>query len=179
MKATQKLSVVFATLAAFAVLISCQKTDLETMSGSYTYKTSGVVGLVPTQLIGTGLPIDTTWVALTPEQGQVNIVTKDSNNSTIIITWNDLTGNACSTEARVDGKKLIMTPNTKSASLTDGTMSMGTVTIIGGGIVSYYGTGTLYDNMLLIDMIYQGTFTISGTQMTVVASKVECIAKAN
>lgn len=165
--------IALAMFAALIALTSCQKTSLETLSGSYTYKTSGVVGLAPTQLIGTGLPIDTTWVALYPEQGQVNIVTKDAESSTVIVTWNDLTGNACSTEARVDGNNLTLTPNTKTVKLTDGSET------IGGGIVRFSGGGTLYDNMLIIPMTYQGVFELNGYSMTVVSSKVECIAKAN
>lgn len=138
-----------------------------------------MVGLVPTQLIGTGIPTDTTWVALTPEQGQINIVTKDSGSSTIIVTWNDLMGNANSTEARLNGSNIVLTPNTKSVTLTDGTITSGTANIIGGGIVAYSGDGTLYDNMLLITMEYRGVFTLSNISMTAVDSKVECIAKAN
>lgn len=162
-----------AMIAALIALTSCQKTPLENLSGSYTYKTSGVVGVVPTQIIGTGLPMDTTWVALYPEQGQINIVTKDAWSSTVIVTWNDLTGNACSTEAKVDGNNLTLAPNTKTVKLTDGSET------IGGGIVRFSGDGMLYDNMLIIPMTYQGAFELSGHSMTVVSSKVECIAKAN
>lgn len=173
MKAIHTFVSALAMIAGLTVMTGCQKSALDTMTGSYTYKTSGMVGLVPTQLIGTGLPMDTTWVALTPEQGQINIVTKDSEKSEIIVTWNDLLGNACSTGAILKDNTFTLVPNTKTATLTDGTDTLG------GGFVTFSGTGTLYDNMLIITLAYKGNFTISSIPMTAVASKVECIAKAN
>jgi len=173
MKAKNSFLTALTTVVALALMTSCQKSALETMTGSYTYKTSGMVGLVPTQLIGTGLPMDTTWVALTPEQGQINIVTKDGDKSEIIVTWNDILGNACSTDAILKENTFTLVPNTKTATLTDGENTLG------GGFVMYSGTGTLYDNMLIIPLTYQGTFMVSNISMTVASSKVECIAKAN
>ena len=175
MKHTNFLTVVLMLCAVSSIAEGCQESDLDIMAGSYTYKTSGIVGLLPTQLIGTGLPVDTTWVALTPEQGQINIARKDADKSLMLVTWNDITGNACSTDAVLEGDELTLTltPNTKTATLTDGKDTLG------GGVVKYSGTATLYDNMLIFSLQYQGSFTISSTPMTIVGSKIECIAKAN
>lgn len=172
-------------LVSCLLLQSCSGDGSQTLEGSYTYKTSGTVTLMATQLAGLpdaqleylksqGINVDPVVVGLYPEQGQMHILTEGMPKGQAKITFNDLLGNAVITEATIDGDSMTLKDGaTKSAQLTDGNSK------IGAGIVAYTGSGRKYDDMLLIDLEYQGVFTVNETQMTVVASDVHCVAQAN
>jgi len=176
------LSTVAATV--FVLLTGCQKEGIDSIGTSYTYKTSGSVTLVPSafakmtpeqiaaykQMGGT---IDTVTVAMTPEQGQMNVAVKDKSQKQVVVSWNDILGNVSTAEATVDGSNLTLNPSYKSIQLTDGSQ------IIGGGFVCFVGAGTQYDNILIIPMKYQGEVVISEVYLTVIDSNVQCVAKAN
>jgi len=169
-KFTCLIALIFMMLA---VATGCQKSDMEVMSGSYTYKTSGIIGAVLTDSLGSKEPQDTLWLTQTAEQGQLNIASKDASSSTLILSWNDLAGNACSTQAHLEGRTVELVPNIKIVSLSK------KMSVLDNVIVTYSGKGTRYDNMLIIPMQYSGVFEYESETMTIVASKIECIAKAN
>lgn len=175
---------IFALLAGALSFFSCTKDASEKMIGSYTYKTSGSVTLMAKALVGldqttlaaykaAGVNVDPVLVGLYPEQGQMHIV-ESGDNGKAIITFNDLLGNADVTDAEVDGSTVTIagTP-VKAAQLTDGNGR------IGAGMVVYTGKGTKYDDMLIIDLQYQGEFTVNDVPMVVVASDVHCVAQSN
>ncbi|MDO5443546.1 MAG: hypothetical protein Q4G10_07730 [Bacteroidia bacterium] len=161
----------------------CTKDASKDIIGSYTYKTSGTVTLMATQLIGLdeatlamyrqmGINVDPVVVGLYPEQGQMHII--DTDNGKVTVTFNDLLGNADVATGRVDGSVITLDEGqVKAAQLTDGSDKMG------AGIVSYTGKGAKYDDMLIIDLEYQGQFTVQDVPMTVIASDVHCVAQQN
>ena len=61
----------------------------------------------------------------------------------------------------------------KTASVTDGTNK------IGSGIVSYFASGKLYGNQIIMQLVYNGELTLNGTKMTIVDSKIDCVATRN
>ena len=168
-----------------AVLISgCAKDKSLTVTGSYTYKTSGTVTLMASELAGldpaqleayaaaTGTDVNPVQVGLYPEQGQMHIM--NDGNDKVIITFNDLLGNADVAEGKIDGSKVsISGAPVKSARLTDGKDK------IGAGMVMYSGQGVKHEDMLIIDMQYLGEFTLNGIKMTVIDSDVHCVAQYN
>ena len=170
-------------LAALTALISsCSKDSSKNVTGSYSYKISGTVTLMASQLVGldeatlaaykaSGVDVDPKVVGLFPEQGQMHII---DDGDKVIVTFNDLLGNADVTSATIEGNKITLVgTDIKAAQLTDGTLK------IGSGLVQFGGSGKKNDDMLIIDMVYNGSFTISGTPMTVVASSVKCVAQHN
>ena len=178
-----KGKIISAILIACTMLFTgCSKDSKDSIPGSYTYKISGTVTLMATQLAGldaatlaaykaAGIAVDPVVVGLYPEQGQMHIL-EDGDN--FIVTFNDLLGNADVTSATIDGGTITLAgTDMKAAQLTDGNNK------IGAGIVVFGGSGKKYDDMLLIDMQYQGQFTVNNISMTVVASDVNCVAQAN
>lgn len=167
----------FVTLLTIAVslvaLTGCRKSAIDEISGSYTFKTSGRVGFVPSAYFEGEGPVDTTWVELIPEQGQLNIVAKDREQSRLIVTWQDILGGAFSSEATLSGNTLQLSPSAKSISLAGTILSSDRIR------VRFSGTGTRYDNMLIMTLDYQGEAVIGLVPMTIAASEIECIAKAN
>ena len=177
----------FAFAAALCIMSlgGCSKDASKDIVGSYTYKTSGTVTLMASKLAGldaatlaaykaAGVNVDPVVVGLYPEQGQMHVIAKDGSANDVIITFNDLLGNADVTEGVVNGNALTLSSgNMKAAQLTDGKEK------IGAGIVAYSGSGRKYDDVLIIGIEYQGVFTIDGVEMTVIASDINCVAQAN
>lgn len=172
------------SLPLFMFLLSgCTKDSSTEIIGSYTYKTSGTVTLMPAQLAGLdaatlaqykamGIDVDPVVVGLYPEQGQLHVVKSDDGN--VLVTFNDLLGNADIAEGSLSGTALsFQGKTTKAAQLTDG------VDKIGAGIVKYSGNGRKYDDMLLLDLEYQGAFTIDDVPMVLLSSDVHCVAQFN
>lgn len=166
-------------------LVGCTKDSSTKIVNSYTYKISGTVTLMADQLIGldaatlaaykaAGVNVDPVMVGLYPEQGQLHIVESKEAEGNIILTFNDLLGNADVAVGTYSGSSLTIAENqTKAAQLTDGSDK------IGKGIVMYSGKGEKFDNMLIIDLVYNGKFTVNNIPMTVVASDVHCVAQEN
>lgn len=172
-----------AILIAFTLLFSgCSKDSTDAVPGTYTYKISGTVTLMPAQLAGldaatlaaykaAGIAVDPVTVGLYPEQGQMHII---EDGDRVIVTLNDILGNADVTTATVNGRTLTLAgTDMKAAQLTDG------IDKIGAGMVVYGGTGSRYDDMLIIDLQYQGQFTVNDILMTVISSDVNCVAQSN
>ena len=167
------------------VIISCEKSDISQFEGAYTFKTSGKVALLPTDYVNAtdeekaymasvGISYEQVWVALKPEQGQMRIRKTGEDSGSAIITFNDLLGNACKASAVVkDNQISIPEPEEKTVSLTDGESTLG------GGFVTYSGSGTRYEDLVTMDFTYQGTLMVNDISMTIVDSKVECIATKN
>lgn len=179
-----KAKSIFAALLVCAQLFcGCSKDASDSITGSYTYKTSGTVTLMASQLAGldaatlsayraAGINVDPVIVGLYPEQGQLHIL--DNGDGSVVLTFNDILGNADVTTGRITGESLAIDGgDIKAARLTDGNEK------IGAGMVVFTGTGKKYDDMLLIDLEYKGEFTVNGINMTVIGSDVNCVAQAN
>lgn len=177
-------------ILAVAVAISaicitaCSKGASQALTGSYTYKTSGTVTLktnlddldeeVRAALEKIGFKNNPATVELFPEQGQMHIQDSKDGDGRVIITFNDLLGNADIADGTVNGNQLTITGTpVKSAHLRDGTIKIGT------GNVTYSGSGRKYDEVLIFSLVYGGSFTVSGIQMDILSSDVKCVAQKN
>lgn len=181
---TSRINQIIIALIA-AVMISCEKSDISQFEGAYTFKTSGKVALLPTDYVNAtdeekaymasiGISYEQVWVALQPEQGQMHIRQTSEDSGSVIITFNDLLGNACKASAVVtDNRISVQGPEEKTVSLTDGESTLG------GGFVTYSGNGIRYEDLVTMDFTYQGILMVNDIRMTIVDSKVECIATKN
>lgn len=164
---------------------SCEKSDVEIFNGTYSYKTSGKVALLPSDYVNAsdeekayletmGMTPSPQWIALQPEQGQMHIRSVSEDDNTVIITFNDLFGNACMANAIIDGDNIsISDAQQKTIAVTDGSEKLG------GGFVVYTGEGHIYDDVIVLTLTYNGVVSISGVNMSIVESYVECIATLN
>ncbi|MCI2081713.1 MAG: hypothetical protein LKK19_06905 [Bacteroidales bacterium] len=182
-----KKTIIAATVLALTAITftSCEKADYQNFAGSYTYKTSGKVELLASMFVDAsqekldyyaslGLTPDTLWVNLMPEEGQMNIVTKDKTNGSMLITFNAILGDVSTITSSVEGNAITFTgSNTKTAYITAEDVS------IGSGTVAVEGSGNKYDNVIILNMVYSGTISIAGVDMTVLDSDVKCVAKEN
>lgn len=161
--------IIFCAMALSCLcVVSCEKTGADRLAGSYTYKISGSVTLAKTS----DIQAQTVVMQLVTEQGQMNIA-KDNSSNGVMVSWNDIAGDAYHTMATVDGNTISLKSAAKNATVKDGLLSY-------DGVVTYWGEGELYDNMLIIHLDYRGEFTIGGSTYTIVSSEnVECVAKAN
>lgn len=174
--------------AAFLCVLamaSCSKDGVKGFEGRYSYKISGKVALLPTDYVNAsaeekqmmeamGITFTPVWVPLYPEQGQMHINVKDKDDNLAIITFNDIFGNVCSAEANIESDVVtIVNDAEKTAVLTDGSEK------IGSGFVTWRGSGNRYGDQIIINLEYNGTMTLNDTGMTIVESKVECVATKN
>ena len=170
-------------LLAANLFSSCSKDSSDSFAGTYTFKTSGTVTLMATALVGlddatlaaykaAGVDVDPVTLGLYPEQGQLNVL-KDDDGS-FVLTFNNILGNAEITSATLqDGTLTLCGTDTKAAQVTDG------IDKIGAGIVAFSGTGRMLEDVLMLQMQYQGAFSVKDVPMTVVSSDVKCVAKKN
>lgn len=182
-----KIRLFAAALAAGAILFGgCTKDASKEIIGSYSYKTSGTLTLVESVYAAmtseelaaakeNGEKIDTVIIGLIPEQGQMHILQAEGQEGRIIVTFNDILGNADITGGSYSGTGVTLDEgSSKTIYLTeDGAIRLGS------GIVSYSGKGSKLEDMLLIDLIYEGEVRMIGTDMTIIESDVHCVAQHN
>ena len=79
---------------------SCEKSDVEIFNGTYSYKTSGKVALLPSDYVNAGdeekayletmgMTPSPQWIALQPEQGQMHIRSVSDDENAVILKFND------------------------------------------------------------------------------------------
>ncbi|MGN1220097.1 MAG: hypothetical protein ACI4TU_04080 [Candidatus Cryptobacteroides sp.] len=173
-----------AVILGVLTIVSCSKEGIKGFEGRYSYKISGKVALLPTDYVNAseqekelmesmGIVFTETWVPLYPEQGQMHINIMDKDAEAAMVTFNDISSNVCKTTALVDGDDIVLDEAEKTAFLTDGSEK------IASGFVRFKGKGSKYGNQLIFALEYAGTIVVEGTEMTIVASNVDCIGTEN
>lgn len=197
---------VYILLAAGMVLAACTKDGPALMRGSYSFKTGGSLELtgklyetkLDTVKIDTvvrtitiiGIPIrDTSYNYVTKtdtvsvrdtvvgrrlvtESGQMHILEKSGGE--MVLTMN-ITG----------GDPVVVQASAKGSTITlDKTKRFVPVHDAGGVMFSYHdlefsGTGTRYDNMIVFDLVYEGSYKEDGFEGEITASRINCIATEN
>lgn len=154
--------------------VSCTKEGINLFEGRYSYKISGLVSLIPSAYVNAPAAVSPTVIPLYPEQGQMHINVKDKDKNVVIISFNDIKGSVITADATIESDEIkIGEGMLKTASVTDGTNK------IGSGIVLYSASGKLYGNQIIMQLVYNGELTLNGTKMTIVDSKIDCVATRN
>lgn len=174
-----------AAIVCIFMLVGCTKDGAKGFEGRYSYKISGTVLLLPTAYVNAteqekqmmeaaGITFTPTMVPLYPEQGQMHINVNDKDDDLVVVTFNDILGNVCVTEAVIDSEVITISNSAgKTTSLTDGSQK------IASGFVTYSGSGRMYGNQIIISLEYNGTILLNDTDMTIVSSNVDCVATRN
>ena len=180
-------------LLALTALCSCSKEGTELFEGYYSYKLSGEITLteiVESEGDGTGdadsqtegdqtgdTGSDTEEAAepqvltltLTPESGQMNILTRDKDGGKMVITLNAMGGDATTLEASVEDGKLVIPASDKyfSSELLKFKLSIS-------------GEGSKLSDMVLMDLTAaEAEISYLGKNYTLTDSKITCVATSN
>ncbi len=180
-------------LLALTALCSCSKEGTELFEGYYSYKLSGEITLteiIETEEDGTGDADSQTegdqtgdtgsdtgeaaepqvlTLTLTPESGQMNILTRDKDGGKMVITLNAMGGDATTLEASVEDGKLVIPASDKyfSSELLKFKLSIS-------------GEGTKLSDMVLMDLTAAETeISYLGKNYTLTDSKITCVATSN
>lgn len=163
-------------LIAAILACACQKSPVDTISGSYSFKNGGVLEVLGT-LPNTGiLPTrDTVFKSsLVPENGQMRILPKGGDE--LVITMNITGGSPVIFNGRLTDGKVVLSPTERKISMFD---ELSALDIPVDALVNVDGEGTLYGNTLVFEMHYQGTFKSGNIPCRILSSKVNCVATRN
>lgn len=195
---------IYILLALGIALASCTKEGAKAFKGYYSFKTGGSVDItgklydtkLDTVKIDTvvhiytffGIPIrDTSFTyqtkedtiavrdtivprRLVTESGQMHVLEKDDGS--LVITMNITGGDPVVFKADASGNDLTLSPTRRFVPIhTEKAFSYYDLSV--------YGSGKRYDNMILIDLFYDGDYTDEGFEGTLSASRVNCIATEN
>lgn len=161
MKKTIRTAIV--ALCAALALCGCSKSK-NSLPGSYTYKTSGSITVSGED--------GSSVLCLHPEQGQMHVL--DDGDGRVVVTFNDISGNADVAYGTIDGNELTLDKKQQKAiSLTEGTLKVGSF------VVGYTGKGRLLEDMLIIDLEYSGHIEIGEKEMAITETSVHCVARKN
>ncbi len=157
-------------LLALTALCSCSKEGTELFEGYYSYKLSGEITL--TQIVDetdTVTVPEVLTLSLTPEAGQMNILTRDKDGGKMVITLNAMGGDATTFEASVEDGKLVIPASDKyfSSELLKFKLSIS-------------GEGSKLSDMVLMDLTAAQTeISYLGRNYTLTDSKITCVATSN
>ena len=157
-------------LLALTAFCSCTKEGTEIFEGYYSYKLSGEITL--TQIVDetdTVTVPEVLTLSLTPESGQMNILTRDKDGGKMVITLNAMGGDATTLEASVEDGKLVIPASDKyfSSELLKFKLSIS-------------GEGSKLSDMVLMDLTAAETeISYLGKNYTLTDSKITCVATSN
>ncbi len=167
-----KRTLLAAALTA-AALCSCTKEGVKLFEGYYSYKLSGEITLteIVEQTDDTAEPTEPEVLTLTlnPESGQMNILTRDKNEGTMVVTMNALGGGVTTFEAKVADGRLKLPGGGKQ--LGSGAMEFK---------LTLSGEGSRLGDVVLMDLVAAETeIERLGKSYKLTDSKITCVASSN
>lgn len=169
-----------AILTVALAFVSCQKTGVNFFKGNYSFKTSGYI------YVAEGPDSEIRTINLPNEAGQMDITVIDAAAGKMLVTMNVTGGEMIVYYAHTDGDDLVLEPKHRVTSYShddfsfefdDKITDFEAKSIEADYIAS--GVGRKYDNIILFNMIYEGTYTIDDTVYHIVGGDVACRAKVN
>lgn len=141
--------------------------------GYYSYKLSGEITL--TEIIeqsdedAEAVEPEVLMLTLNPESGQMNILTRDKKEGTMVVTMNALGGDVTTFEAKVEDGRLILPGGEKHMS---------------SDVLKFKlrlsGTGTKLDDVVLLDLVAAETeIERLDKNYKLTDSKITCVASSN
>lgn len=129
---------------------------------------------------------DSTTISISTESGQMDITEIDRSTGDMVITMNVTGGDMVVYYAVAEGDKIVLTPQDRHFSLGTASAHIGTVDEAWDvdatsmeADVTVSGTGVRYDNIILFDLKYDGTYTYNDIKYDILDSKIDCRAKLN
>lgn len=151
---------------------SCQKEGIGLFKGDYSFKTSGTVTL--TELVTDTLAPDSYKISLANEVGQLEISTLDKAADSVLVIMNTMGGSVLVTSAYCDGHNIVFKDFKRNALLlslqSDITLNCD---------VNVHATGKMYDDNIVIDMIYDGRAETDSLNYSVYGDDIRLVATRN
>lgn len=157
-----------------AAAISCTREGTGRFEGSWSYKLSGTVTVeaVTTSLVTGEETTDTYVCSVTNETGQMHIAPTGEENS-MVLTMSAVGSGVSVYDVTADGKVLVVEP-------TEGRLG---VVVSSRNTVEFdvvcSGEGNRYEDMLILQLSYEGGATSGETTYTILESDVKCVANLN
>lgn len=161
-----KIGALVAVIAA--VLCSCTKEGTGRFKGNYSFKTSGSISVREKN----NTSAEVIRLNLSDESGQMDILETDGTNGGMMVTMNVLSGPVLVFDAEADGKVLNLLPKTRILTVRHGVEHMSVEVLV-------EGTGNRYDNSLIFNLNYSGTYVRGDIEYEIIESDVQCVAKKN
>lgn len=179
----KRLFVIFACIAQI-LAVSCAKTGVKALQGSYTFKTGGYIDFsgksYDISILGDTLNVrDTGFVrTLTPERGQLRVLPSEDDG--VIITMNVTGGDPVVFTGKVQDLDIILDRAERAVILTSDEHSL-LPDFSNKYILDVCGRGHLYDNTLIFELEYSGSYSSASENLEgkAVSSSVKCIAVKN
>ena len=166
MKRILKIAVFVAMVTT--ILWSCAKEGPGRFKGNYSFKTSGTVSCREKG----DEAAEIFKIHLTDEQGQMDILESEDNG--MLVTMNIISGSVVVFDAKAEGKVISLAPKDRVLSIRTG-ISSATTNL--DAVVR--GEGQRFDNSVIFDLTYTGSYVYLGTEYEIVESDVQCVAKKN
>ena len=197
-----KKSTIFLAAVLTLALAGCAKQGTARFTGNYSFKTSGVLyavrdssSIYDTVIVSsftdslvrdtviTAFP-DSSSRSIKTESGQMDIT--DTGGGRVLITMNCTGGDLVVYYAQEKDGKLVLEPARRkvAADVSSATVSSDTQEIKYNDAsfdsdVTVSGTGTRYDNIILFDLTYEGTYKYNDILYHIYDSDIYCRAKEN
>lgn len=166
----KQIAKIFAAAMMVCAAASCSKEGAELFEGSWSFKTSGTVSLVPVGPDGTPLA-EAVTLPLKSESGQMTVV--GTGDDEMILTMNIIAGDVYVFDAEAHEDEFVLEAEPKVVGVTvsaDETVY---------AAVQASGEGERYGDMIIIEWDYTGGSVMDGLTYVITDSRVETVAKLN
>ncbi|MCQ2115000.1 MAG: hypothetical protein MJZ07_02215 [Bacteroidales bacterium] len=154
------------TLALAAVtLAGCQKEGVNRFKGNYSFKTSGTLTVQSDEEDSEPFTL-----SLGNESGQMDVTVVDGKEGQLLITMNVLGGDMVVYYCSAEGKDLILEESARHLTFASLPVPLD---------VTASGEGQRYENILLLNLRYEGEYRANDRTYTIVDSDIVCRAKLN
>lgn len=161
--------------ALIAAACSCTKEGAARFEGYYSYKTSGTISFEATSAADSSvLAPDSMTFSISPESGQLNILTRDKKSGAVVLTMNAVAGDVAKVEGKAEGSRLTLEDFTKHVSF-----ELSSSSVERSHDFTFSGSGERLDDMLLLDFAVTGSMEYLGRTYVVTGSDINCVARLN
>ena len=162
--------------ALVAAVCSCTKEGAARFEGYYSYKLSGTISFEATAPASSdvGLAPDSMTFSISPESGQLNVLTEDKKSGMVVLTMNALLGDATTMTGKAEGTALTLDDCTKAFSF-----DLGSTAVERNHSFTISGNGERLDDILMLEFTASGTMEYLGRSYVVTGSDLNCIARLN
>lgn len=162
--------------ALLAAACSCTKEGAARFEGYYSYKLSGTISFEATTPGSTTeeLAPDNMTFSISPESGQLNILTEDKKSGSVVMTMNAIGGNVSTMKGKAEGNSLVLDDSARRISF-----ELSSTAVDRTQTLTMSGTGKRLDDMLIMEFTASGGMDYLGRSYVVTGSDIDCVARIN
>ncbi|MBR6491123.1 MAG: hypothetical protein IKT02_02205 [Bacteroidales bacterium] len=184
----KKYGILLCAVAMLTVLTGCEKTGVKRFEGNYSYKTSGTIDIYAsgsitiTDSVGVEhtFTIDDTYTCdVITESGQMHIA--ETGKDAVVLTMNAMLGDVVVMDG-VTSKKILTLKPTERIVRFNGLEMIDDLELFGNQtsqVLTVDAVGNRYDDILIFDMHYSGSWKRLGINFEITGSNVKTVATLN